>query len=353
MKKSLLKFVIPIILFTSLILTGCGAEEGKTESKSEKRVKLVLVETKTAALTSFQDVIEVFGAVKAVQTSKVGATSGGKIVKFFRDKGSYVNVGDTICVLENDILKANLEAAKADYELSEINYRKQKKIYEENVSSEFQYLQAQYQRDAKKAAYEMVKAQFDKTFIKAPISGIIDTKDFEVGEVLSPGFPVVTIINTGSIKVEAGVPEKYVSDITTGKQVKVIFDELNTEMNGFISYTGKSVNTANRTFPVEINLSNPGGVLKPELNARVQVMKGTLNDVYVFPAEIITKTDLGYVVFVASEKDGEEFADMRVVEIVGRSSNKVALRGNLAAGDQVITVGYQSLVNGERIQVVK
>ena len=102
------------------------------------------------------------------------------------------------------------------------------------------------------------------------------------------------------------------------------------------------------TFPIEIKLDNRDGKIKPELSAQIYVHKKKYTQAIVIPEETVTKTDLDYVVFV--EEDG--VAKMRVVEIISRTNNMIALKSGVKEGVQLITVGFQSLVDGTKIKVV-
>ncbi len=340
--------LLPVVAM--LFFAGCGDDKKTSDDKKKKPEKTAVVQVQPIKLESFTGYIDAIGQVKPDKISKVGAAAGGKIVKFNVDKGSRVVAGTLICVLDNAILKANLDAAKADLDLSEINLKKQEQIYKQNAGTEFQYLQAKYTHEAKKASFEGIKEQYENTFVKAPFAGVVDIKHYEIGEVAAPGAPIVTIISD-ALKIEAGFPEKYVTSLKPGKRGTLIFAELDSlQVNTTISYVAKSVNASSRTVNIEMRLPNPAR-FKPEMNAEVRIDDRVYSSVPVIPEEVVVKTDLGYVVFVAVKRGNETVAEMREVEILSRSNNRVAVSGKLNEGDQLITVGYQTLVNGEKITV--
>ena len=247
------------------------------------------------------------------------------------------------------MLKASLDAAKAQFDMAESNFLKQEQIYKENVTSELQYLNAKYERDAAKANYELIKARYERTFIKAPFAGIVDRKFAEMGELVLPGAPVVSLVNLFRIKIEAGVPENYVNHVKRGDSVKVIFKDLeNKEYRAVLSYVGRTITTNNRTFPIEIYLNNSNSIIKPELSAQVYIQKARFESAIIIPEEVVTNTDLGYAVFV--EEKG--IARMRIIEIISRSNNEVAVKSGLNEGENLITVGFQNLVDGTKVKVV-
>ena len=348
MKKIINLLVFGLALSILLLTVSCGDSEG-SEQKNDNAESTVYVKTIKLKSESYVDYISLLGVAKAFYHSNLSSEEGGKIKEFLKNKGHFVRKGEVILVLENDVLKSNMDAAKAQYDMAENNFSKQEQIYKENVISELQFLNSKYERDAAKANYELIKARYDRTFIKAPFTGIVDAKFAEIGEMVIPGSPVVSVVSMYKIKIEAGVPENYVNMVKKGDSVKIVFKDLdNSIYNAKVSYVGNTISTDNRTFPIEIKLDNRDGKIKPELSAQIYVHKKKYTQAIVIPEETVTKTDLGYVVFV--EEDG--VAKMRVVEIIGRTNNMIALKSGVKEGDQLITVGFQSLVDGTKIKVV-
>src|SRR5690554_27056 len=349
MNKILFKVLIVFLSITPVLFYSC-ADAGGNEREDEDPGNFVYVETEKVKYQPFTSYISLIGVAKPFHKADIAYDEGGQIKAFYKDKGSYVKEGEVILEIENSVLKASLDAAKAQYEMAETNFKKQEKIYNEKVSSELQYLNAKYERDAAKANYELIKNRYEKTFVKAPFSGIVDLKYLEVGEFAAPGAPIVSLVSTDKIKIEAGVPENYVDDIHPGDNVKVIFNDLGKQtFDEKISYVGASINTDNRTFPIEIIINNKGHKIKPELNAVVKIEKNKFDKVAIVPEEVISKTDIGNVVFV--EENG--IAKMRIVEVNSRDNNKAAIISGLKEGDNLILVGYQNLIDGEKVRVLE
>jgi RND family efflux transporter MFP subunit len=347
--KLLINFLVVVIIFISI--TSCGDSTGNEKNNDPSKIEAsVYVKTIPLKLESFVDNIYVLGVAKAFYQAKLSSDEGGKIKEFIKDKGSYVKKGDVIVTIDNDILKANLDAAFAQYKRAESTYVRQEVVYKQQVTSEITYLNSKYERDAAKANYELIKARYERTFIKAPFSGIVDQKFAEIGETVMPGFPIVSLVSMNKIKVVAGVPENYVNLVKKGTDVDIIFKDLNdAKYHSKVSYVGHTISTNNRTFTVEIILDNRDGNIKPELNAQIYIEKRKYDNVFKIPEDIVTETDRGPVIFI--EKDG--LASMRNVEILARFSNQVAIKPDgIKEGEQLIVVGYQNLVNGERVTVI-
>ena len=351
MKKEIRIFLlVSITIVFAAVIAACGDSPGnETENNNSTKEPSVYVKTTKLNLESFADDISVLGVAKALHHANLSPDEGGKIKEFRRDKGSYVKKGEIIVVIDNDVIKANLDAATAQYERAESNYVRQKKVYDEKITSELQYLNSKFERDAAKANYELMQARYDRTFIKAPFSGIVDSKYSEIGENVMPGTPIVSLVSVGNIKVEAGVPENYVNMVRKGSKVKIVFKDLNNgSYDSKVSYVGHTISTDNRTFPIEITLDNKDGKIKPELSAQVFIEKENHENVFILPEETVTGTELGPIVFV--EKNG--IAEKRNVEIISRSDDKIAVRGGIEEGENLIVVGFQNLIDGEKVTVI-
>ncbi len=344
-----IKFIIlALLLAVSLVFTGCSDSEGKQGSAKEE-IKKVSVETKVLKAEKFSDFISVVGAVKPFQKALLSTTEGGRITKFNKDKGDFVKKGETILEIDNELLKASLDATKSQYELAEITFQKQETIYKQNVNSEIQYLQAKYGMQQLKANLKMIQTRYNNTFIVAPFSGYIDNEFYEEGELAPVGQPIINLIDIQKVKIEAGISETYITSIKKGDKATIFVKAINKNYSGKISFVGTSVNSSNRTFPIEITIENKLKELKPELIAEVKIETKSFENMITIPTEVITRVDKGYIVYV----NNNGVAESREVEVMKRTGNCVAISKGLSDGDNLIVVGYQNLINGQAIKEVK
>jgi len=160
-----------------------------------------------------------------------------------------------------------------------------------------------------------------------------------------------------SVKISAGVPKNYVTKIKTGQNVTVTSDAIpGAEFEGKINYVSPSLSSGSRTFEVEVVINNRGHVLKPEMNAAVVISQSSKNDAIVIPQEMIVDYgDEQYVFVVEGEvsANGEAIVKKRVIKLGGREENQVMVVSGLNNGDKLITEGYQSLVDGAKVQVAE
>jgi len=347
--KSVKYLIVTLLLLSSISFTGCSESDGNTKAAKKEEINRVSVKTIELKGEKYSDFISVVGTIKPFQKALLSATEGGKITKFHKDKGEFVKKGETILEIDNELLKASLDGTKAQFELAEITFQKQEMIYKQNVNSEIQYLQAKYGMEQLKANLKMIQTRYNNTFIIAPFSGYIDYKFYDEGEHAPVGQPIVNLINISKVKIEAGVPENFITSVKKGDITTVLVNAVGKEYNGKISFVGTSVNATNRTFPIEITILNKEKQLKPELISEVKIQTKYYEKIITIPTEVITRVDNGYVVYV--ENNGK--AESREVKIIKRTGGRVAVSDGLNDGDKLIVVGYQSLIHGQAINVVE
>jgi len=344
--KQRLSLIVLLVFIITLLFTSCGDDAAKDVSE---KVNSTNVEIKTLSSQKYTDFVTVVGSIKPYNDAMVSHEMGGIIEKIVKDKGEYVSKGDTIIILDNSVLKASMDAAKAQYELSEARFQKQKKVFDENVGSEFEFLNTKYSRDQLKAVYEQAKVAYEKSYIKAPFNGIVDSRYFEKGELVPPSVAVIRVLDPSKLKIEAGIPEHYAGDIKKGANAKIYIKELfDKPFNGKVSYVGKALDPANRTFPIEVIIDNKDGLIKPEMLAEVSIEIGVYENVVIVPEEVVTRSDSSYIAFV--ENNGK--AELRNVDILSRTGESIVVENGLKNGDKLIVLGFQNLVDGENVSIV-
>src|SRR4030095_4645271 len=348
MKEKIILY--PAVLITCLLLFyGCGNSGGETNKPPEEK-KLPLVRVRTVETSTFSDKFNIVGVIKPFATAKVSSEEGGLIVSLNKDKGSYVGRGEIIARIKKDVEIASYEQAEAQIELARINYEKQKALYEDNATTEMQYLTAKWQYEAAVRSQDILKQRLKTGFVRSPISGVVDEKYMNRGEMSAPGSPIVNIIDISRVKISAGVPESYITKIKKGQHVNITIEVIpGAGFDGTVSYISPSLDAISRTFEVEVVITNTGRILKPGMNANVEISQYERSDAVVVPQDLIIDNGDEQYVFVL---EGEN-AKKRVIKIGGREGNNVLIESGLNPGDKLMYEGFQSVKDGEKVQVIQ
>ncbi len=352
------RLAAPIAVAALAAGCGGGAEGGDTTelaAADAEFARVINVEVAVVEPTEFVERISLTGTAMANRDVSVSAEQTGRIRSVYVEKGSRVGAGQAIAKIVDDGIRAQVAQAEAAAALARETWERRKRLYEEDrVGSELAYLEARYTAEQADAALRALQDQLAKTVIRAPFAGVLDDRMVEVGTMVSPGAAVARVIDLSPAKINAGVPERYALSIRPGAPVEVTFAALEgRRFEGTISYVGAAVNPSNRTFPVELEVPNEDGTIKPEMVADVRIVRGTVPEALVVPQEALVRVEDGYVVFVVAQEDGRAIARRRAIERGPAQRDQVVVRSGLSAGDRVVVVGQQQVADGDRVRVVE
>jgi membrane fusion protein (multidrug efflux system) len=325
------------------------------------------VETLQLQPNAFEDVIELTGTVESLNDATLSAQSSGT-VDYIAPLGRRAAQGTVIARLDQGIVTATLqqaeaqvENAEATLELAQDNFNRQEPLYRDSIISALEFQNVRTQLNQANAALRQAQAlraqaqeQVNNTVIKAPFSGTIEEHLVEQGEQVSPGVPVLRIVDTRRVRVTVGVPERYAGDIEVGTQVWISFKAYQNETrDGRVTFAGSAINPSNRTFPVEIEVENTEGRLKPEMIAQVSVSREKLDDVLVVPRPAVLRDEAGTSVFVVVDQDGVPTAVRRSVSLGPAYAGRVVLTEGVEPGTEVIVLGQTTVTEGDAVEVIE
>ena len=343
------KIAILLLGFLSVFVLSCGKKSGSETNKQED-LKLTLVRVQILAPQKFSENFRVAGVIKPFASAKVSSEEGGLILSIPKDKGSFVSKGETVVRIKKDVEEAVYSQTEAQVELARLNFEKQKLLYDENATTELQYLNAKWQYEAAVRGLEVLSQKLKSGTVRAPINGVIDDRFMNKGEMSAPGAPILSIVDVSSVKVSAGVPESNVKQISKGQSVLITVDVLpGVEFEGKVNYIAPALDNISRTFEIEIIIGNRDRLLKPGMNANVEISRFSIEDAIVVPQDLIIDYGEEQFVFVLES----DVVKKRVISIGGRDGNNVLIESGLNTGDKIITDGYQSVRDGEKVQVVE
>jgi len=342
---------------TLSMLAACGpAQADGTEdaSVSEDFVRVINVEITPIEAETFVEEIRLTSVAMASQDVMIEAEESGRIVELFADRGDTVREGAPIAKIDDAILRAQVGQARAAAELAQQTWERRKRLFEEEqVGSEIAYLEARATARQTAASLEGLEERLARTIVRAPFSGILDERHVDVGTMVGPGKTVGRIVDLTPIKVFAGVPERYASNVHAGAAATLRFEALGDEtFASWIRYVGATINPRSRTFPIEIELPNADGAIKPEMVASMSIIRQQVEDAIVVPQDALIRVEDGYVAFVTVDRGGVEIAEVRQLVLGPTRRNLVVVEEGLNVGENLIVVGQKSVADGDRVNLV-
>ncbi|MEC8831557.1 MAG: efflux RND transporter periplasmic adaptor subunit, partial [Bacteroidota bacterium] len=267
--------------------------------------KLPLVTTIEVHPQKFDHYLELQGDVMTKQNVLIYPEMSGTLNKVYVKEGQKVTKGQVLATIDDGGLSSQLAQMKTQAELSKTTFERQKRLWEQNIGSEIQYLQAKTNYEAQQSAVKQMESQVGKSSIRAPFTGIIDDVIKDEGTVVSPGpgSEVFRIVNLSNMYIEVEVPESHLTNVTPGKNVKVYFPVLGDSVATTIRQTGNFINPSNRSFTAEIPVPSQDGKIKPNLTARVMINDYTSENAILIPQSILSENADGeqYVFLVEAD----------------------------------------------------
>ena len=319
--------------------------------------KLPLITTFTAKSKVFNHFLEVQGNVKTKQNILIYPEMPGILKSVFVKEGQRVSKGQLLAKIDDGGLSNQVAQLEATTQLAKTTFERQKRLWEQKIGSEIRFLQTKTNYESQKNSLQQLKSQLSKSAIRAPFSGTIDDVMKEPGTVVAPGqgSEVFRIVNLNNMYVEAEVPERYIASITKNKAVKVNFPVLGTNSDSKIRQVGSFINPSNRSFKIEVPVSNKSGNIKPNLTAKLQINDYTDTDAILIPQSIISENASGdqYIYIIKNKNSNNEATAERLIIKTGKTQgNFIEVLENLSAGTEIIQEGARSVNNGQTVKVI-
>ena len=325
-------------------------KEIPADTSAASKVKLKEVAVLTIEARKFDHYIQTQGKIDAEDNILVSAKSMGVITQVFVREGDQVSKGQTLAQIDNTMVLRSIEEMKSGLELATTVYNRQKNLWDQKIGTEVQFLQAKNNKDGLEKRLATMNEQLDMTRIKSLINGTVDNVNVKVGENASPGAPAFRVINTDKLKVIAGVSEAFITYIKKGNKVFVEISDTGKKMEASVSFVGRNIDQLSRTFPVEVALPS-SSELRPNMSAVVKVIFHTEAAALVVPINVVQDVNGEKIVYLAVQEGKNTVARKTVVEVNGVYDNLAQISKGLTPGDKVVTVGYQSLNDGELIKL--
>ncbi|MBT8245666.1 MAG: efflux RND transporter periplasmic adaptor subunit [Winogradskyella sp.] len=314
-----------------------------------------LITTITAEPLKFKHFLELQGSVKTKQNLVLTPEMSGVLKQVFVKEGDNVFKGQLLARIDDGGMSQQKAQLQIQADLAKTTFERQKRLWEQKIGSEIQYLNAKSTYEATQEAVNQINQQLAKTVVRAPFSGVIDDVITEQGSVTAAGqSQLMRIVNLKDMYIETDVPESYITSIKNGKVVEVEFPILGKKIDATIRQTGNFINPANRTFKIEIAVPNKDKSIKPNLTARLKVNDYTNDNAILIPQSIISENANGeQYIYILSEIDGDRAIAKQAIISTGKTQgDEIEILSGLNKGDQIIKEGARSVKDRQTVRVV-
>ena len=327
-------------------------QELATMDPGENATSAVAVEVLELSFEPFKHYIDVSGSAEAVREAFISPEVGGQIREIYVNEGDYVERGKLLAKLNTEITESSIEELKSGLDLATTVYEKQKRLWEKGIGSEIQYLNAKNNKESLEQKLVTLQAQLDMSLIKSPVSGIVDEIYKKKGELAVPGMQLMQIVNLEEVYINADVPESYLANVNEGEKVKVefpVYPEMNIETP--IYRKGNVINPNNRTFSIQLKISNPDKLLKPNILSVIHINDFSADSALVVPSVLIKQDISGYYVYAVREISGKMIAKKVYIQLGKSYLDKTMVISGLQPGEKIIVQGYTMVSDGSEVAV--
>ncbi len=305
------------------------------------------VRTITSNAVDHVDFLRVSGRTEAVISVEIRAETEASVVELGIAKGQPINKGDLIAKLAVDGRMAQVQKARALVAQRELESKAAESLAEKNYRSKTGVAQTLALLEEARADLKIAQTELNHTEIRAPFDGIVENLPADIGDLMSIGDPVATLIKADPMLVVAHVPEHSIRAIDLGQLAHVrLYD--GTEYDGIVRYAARVADNSTRTFRVEVEIDNTDLSIPDGMTAEMEIPVGTKRAHQVLPS-VLTLNDDGKL-GVRSVVDGNK-VDFLPVELQGGNRERVWI-GGLPEKFELIVVGHAWVKEGATVGVV-
>jgi RND family efflux transporter MFP subunit len=324
------------------------------------------VEVKSGSITS---TVKLVGSVKARRYSVLSAELAGLVSNILVDEGDVVGVGEPLLRLREqparlqvEFEQAGVQRGEAEVKLATLRERRQGELFASKVIAQHNYDLAEAElsgslasKTAASARLALANDQLQRHVINAPFGGVISRKLTEVGSWVRPGDALLELAEMATLRINAPLPERYFNQVVEGSEVVLEFAALKRQpIAATLTKKVTVANSTSRTFPLLIDIPNPGNLIAPGMSVDVIVNLSDNNDpVLLVPVDaLVRQSDGSTILWMISREEPRSVLPVAVQ--TGRNQGQMVeiVGGEINAGDSVVQRGNERMRPGLSVRVV-
>ena len=304
--------------------------------------------------TAFEHFIEVYGTVGADKNTLIFPETGGVITSIYVRTGQKVVRGQPLAQLDASLLLSSINEVKTQLELASSVYEKQKRLWEQKVGSELQYLQAKNNKESLESRLKTLQVQYNQTVIKAPFDGVVDEIFPKVGQLVGLQSQIIRLINLDEIYIEGEISENYSSTIKPGYIARIRIPNTDVTYDAQVVAISRYINPANRTFKVRLELVDKSIRLLPNSLVSIMIRDYENPNALVIPVRLVQQDPFGNDYVLTLEKIGNTLGIARKVFIKSGKAfkNFTEVFEGIEPNTILIDKGSRNVKDGQKVRIV-
>ena len=336
-----------MISLTAALASGCGVGQASVASDSEiEAATPIPVET---ALPSRTDMLATYEATTTIASdadAPVVAKVGGEVVRLLVEEGDRVVEGQVLAELDGERLRLEMLSAKASLDQVRSEYQRYTDLAARGLVSEAMFEGLKYDLEALEAAYDLARLNFDYSKIRAPIDGVVSSRDVKLGQSVNISDVAFRITDTSELLAYLQIPQAELGKFAAGQSATLTVDaNPDTTYAATIARISPTIDMRNGTFRATAFINNRSGELAPGMFARFSIAYDRHADALVIPREALIEEDDQTSVYVVAEGT----VSRRTISVGIESGNLIEVVGGLAGDEEIVITGQSSLRDGSKV----
>lgn len=347
MKFKYIVYILIVLVVGFLIFRRISAsEKGAGAGGNAAGGQAMSVSAYVVKPGSISDKIIITGSIQANEEVDIRPESSGIITAIHFQEGKAVSKGALLLKINDSELQAQLSKALTMQKLAEEKEYRQRQLLEKGGVSKQDYDAILAEVNSLKAETRLIRAQIERTEIKAPFSGKIGLRAVSLGDYVDPSIVITSLVDNNPAKIVFSAPEQYANNIPVNATIGFTVKGIDKTFTGEVYARGASINVGTRTLELKARVPNDDNLLIPGSFAEVELVLNRIDNALLIPTQAIIPVMEGKKAYVSRNGKAEEV----LVETGIRNDSMVHITSGLKAGDTVITTGIMTLTPGTPVE---
>ncbi len=347
------KIKYSVLVIVGFVLVVGILLHNRSKIKAAENVETVdayPVNVDTVSIKHLIDHLNLVGTIQANNDVPIVSEAQGKVIKVLAQVGDFKKAGSTLIQIEDDLELAAFKTAEVNYHKAQKDLERYQALYQEKSATDSQLETAKLALQSAEAQYIGSKKAYEDTKIVTPISGIVTSRNVDLGNYVPNHTTVAEVVDIATLKTMINVSEQDVFNLKAGDKV-----QLTTDVYPGVIFEGRIKTISDKgdaahTYPVEVDLSN---------SKEHPLKAGMFTHVIFNPVSNTKSLVISRDALLGSVKDAQVYvvengaAKLRNLVIGNSSNNYLEVLSGLKEGDVVVVNGQNNLKENFKIKIVK
>ncbi len=339
--------VIVAVLLGSASISGCNVGQASVASGDVVSAATPIpVATATPVRSDIYATYAANASFESDADTPVTARVAGVVVDLLVEEGDRVEAGQVLARLDGERLRLEMLSARANLKRARKDYQRNTDLYEQHLVSSSMHEGLKYDLASLKATYDLKHLYYGYSNIRAPIAGVVSSRDVKSGQSLAAGEVAFRVTETKELIAYLQIPQAELTKFEVGHSATVSVASMpNSEFAASIVRISPTIDTRTGTFRATAIIANEDGRLAPGMFGRFTVAYEKHANALVIPTHALLDEDEEATVYVVKNNE----VIRRPVEVGIKENGRVEILGGLADSDEIVVVGHAGLRDGSKV----